>query len=140
MKKDSNTKINEKFKKFRIQKRLTNSSIFTVGIASIAAVVSIVLILFMSARYEHVLNYNAFPQGDIGKAMAALADVRSATRGTIGFDNQEEIDKLVETHDAKIEELNELLVPIEASIVTDAGQESYDAIVQALDEYLAIDK
>lgn len=140
MKKDSNAIINEKLQKLRIQKRLTNSSIFTVGIASIAAVVSIVLILFMSARYDHVLNYNAFPQGDIGKAMAALADVRSATRGTIGFDNQEEIDKLVETHDAKIEELNELLVPIEASIVTDAGQESYDAIVQALDEYLAIDK
>ena len=71
MKKDSNAIINEKLQKLRIQKRLTNSSIFTVGIASIAAVVSIVLILFMSARYDHVLNYNAFPQGDIGKAMAA---------------------------------------------------------------------
>lgn len=132
--------MNEKLQNQRIQKRLTNSSVFTVGIASIAAVVAIILMIFMSVRYNHVLNYYAFPQGDIGKAMAALADVRSATRGAIGYENQSEIDQMVETHDQKVAELKELLKPIETSVATKIGMESYNKIVEALDTYLAIDE
>ena len=38
--------MDEKLQNQRIQKRLTNSSIFTVGIASIAAIVAVILILY----------------------------------------------------------------------------------------------
>ena len=53
--------MNKKLQNQRIQKRLTDSSVFTVGIASIAAVVAIILMIFMGVRYNHVLNYSNFP-------------------------------------------------------------------------------
>lgn len=132
--------MDEKLQNQRIQKRLTNSSIFTVGIASIAAIVAVIIMIFMGVRYNRVLNYYAFPQGDIGKAMAALADVRSATRGAIGYENQSEIDQMVETHDQKVAELKELLEPIEKSVVTKEGEEAYAELIKALDAYLEIDE
>ena len=54
------------------------------GLTAIAAIFATLAIIFMVMQYNHVLNYYAFPQGDIGHAMAALADVRSGTRGAIG--------------------------------------------------------
>ena len=123
----------------RIQKRLTTSSLITMGITSIASILAVIVMTYMGVQYNHVMTYYAFPQGDIGHAMAALADMRSATRGVIGYEEQQNIDKLLTAHAEKKEELYHYMELIEASIVTDIGQESYDNIVAALDEYVAIE-
>lgn len=127
-------------KQMRIKKRLTASSIITVVLASIASVFALVCVIYMVGRYDHVLNYYAFPQGDIGKSLAALADVRSATRGAIGYDEQELIEQLVVTHDAKKQEVYDNLELIRETIVTDIGQETYDDIVSSVDAYFEIDE
>ena len=61
----------KKIMKMRIQKRLTYSSLITIGISAIASLFAILVVIFMVWRYDYVLTYYAFPQGDIGHAMAA---------------------------------------------------------------------
>lgn len=129
----------EKLKNMRIRKRLNASFLLTVTLAGVAAVIAIIMIYLMSSMYNHTLTYYAFPQGDIGKAMTALADVRSATRGIIGYDEKYRAQELKEIHDAKIDELYVHLEAIKKTMVTDAGWESYNKIIEKLDAYLKID-
>lgn len=126
--------------KMRIEKRLTVSSIITVALTGIASLLAIITLVYMVGRYNRVLNYYAFPQGDIGHAMAALADVRSATRGAIGYQGDDEISQMIATHDAKKAELQEYLNIIDDSIVTKAGLENYNQIVDSINTYLEIDQ
>ena len=129
----------EKLKNLRIKKRLTASSMITVGLASLASLLAVFIIIYVVGRYNHVLSYYAFPQGDLGRAMAELADIRSATRGAIGYDDPELVESIVGQHDQAIMNLEELLEPIKDSVVTDVGQQSYNEIVDTLDGYLKID-
>ena len=129
----------EKLKQMRIKKRLTQSSIITVSIASTAAIIAAIFLFYIGSQYNHALTYYAFPQGDLGLAMKELADIRSATRGAIGYEDEAHIEAMTESHDKAVEKLKEYLVVIEGTIVTEVGQQSYDAIVVAVDEYLEID-
>lgn len=129
----------EKMKQMRIEKRLTFSSVITVALAAIAALVASVFLFYMGMRYNDVLNYYAFPQGDIGIAMTQLADIRSATRGAIGYDDPELIESLVEKHDEAVETMEEYIDKIADTIVTDVGRESYNEILSTVEVYLEID-
>ena len=129
----------EKLEKMRIQKRLTVSSLITVLIASVAAIIAAILLFVVASQYNKVLTNYAFPQGDIGQAMADLADVRSATRGAIGYSEQSQIDQMVEIHDQAVEDLQAALPEIKKSIVAKAGEKDYNNIVATLDNYLEVD-
>ncbi len=130
----------KKLMKMRIQKRLTCSALVTIGISAVASVFAILVVLYMVGQYDHVLSYYAFPQGDIGHAMSALADVRSATRGAIGYEEQDKIDQMVAAHDEMKAEVYEYVDLIGDTIVTDIGRESYNNIVASIDAYMAIDQ
>lgn len=82
----------EKFQKMRIEKRLTQSSTVTILFASVAAIIAAILLIISGRQYNKVLTYYAFQQGDIGTVMRDLADVRSATRGAIGYSEQDRVD------------------------------------------------
>ena len=129
----------KKLRLLRIKERLTQGAMITIGIASTAAIIAAIILFYMSSRYNHVLTYYAFPQGDLGKAMSELADIRSATRGAIGYETENYIKQMVDQHDQAVKNLEELLVPIEASVVTDVGRESFDQIRTTLDKYLEVD-
>lgn len=129
----------KKIMKQKIQKRLLLSSILSSAIMMMASVIAILVIIYSAKQYSHVLTYYAFPQGDIGHAMTALADVRSYTRAAIGYEEQELIDKMVVAHDDSKKIVEQYLEPIRDSIVTDVGRESMAAIESAIDAYFAID-
>ena len=132
--------IVQKMMKMRIQQRLKTNSILSVGITGIGTLLAIIAMLYMIAQYNRVLTYYAFPQGDIGNAMAILADVRSATRGAIGYEKQEHIDKMLAAHDKKVEELENCLNIVSESIVTDVGKKNFEHIMEHVQEYLEIDQ
>ena len=123
----------------RIQKRLLLSSIISSTIMMIASAISIFVIIYAAKQYSHVLTYYAFPQGDIGHAMTALADVRSYTRAAIGYEEQELVDKMVAAHDESKKIVEQYLEPIRESIVTDVGRESMAAIESTIEAYFKID-
>ncbi|MGN0482726.1 MAG: methyl-accepting chemotaxis protein [Lachnospiraceae bacterium] len=129
----------KKLRAMRIKKRLQASSVITIVLASIATIFALIVTIYMSSRYDRTLDYYAFPQGDLGHAMAALADVRSATRGAIGYDEKDLIDQMKQTHDEKMQEVDTYLKKIEGTIITDEGQKAYNDIVSELNEYKEID-
>lgn len=129
----------EKLNKMRIQKRLTLSSIITVGIASLATVIAIIFFFYIGNRYDYVLDYYAFPQGDIGEAMEQLAEIQSATRGAIGYDKTDRIQQMLTEHESAIAEIWECMDTIEESVVTDEARQYYNRINEALEAYLKLD-
>ena len=128
----------KKIMNMRIRKRLTTSSMFTVALSAVASVFAVIVMLYMVGQYNHVLTYYAFPQGDIGHAMSAIADVRSAVRGAIGYEDQEQIDKMVVAFEEKKAEVYTYVEIIEGTIVTDIGRESYNSIVTSVNTFMEV--
>ena len=128
-----------KLEQMRIEKRLERSSLITVVIASIAAVVAAILLFVVSWQYDNVLTYNAFPQGDIALTMKELAEVRSSLRGAIGYNEQSRIDDITQKHNEAIEAVKAGLTEIEKTLKSKEEREAYEHIVEVLDQYLEID-
>ena len=126
---------NRKMKDEGIRKRLNMSFMQVIVILECAAVLAVICLFGMSARYEHAMQYYGFSQGDIGKAMAVFAEARSSLRGAIGYDKQEEIDELVVVYEQKKAAFNTYMEDVEKSMVTDEGHAAYDAILETLDGY-----
>lgn len=74
-------------------------------IGAVAAVIGIVALLIAAIQYEKALSQYGFTQGDIGKAIAAFSESRSALRAVVGYDDIAVIDKQSELHDQKRQRL-----------------------------------
>lgn len=108
-------------------------------LATVINLLGLSIIFIMSNRYQYTLTNYAFPQGDIGRAMTAFADTRSATRGAIGYDDEQKIADILATHDAKKAEMYTYFPAIEATTISEEGKASYNAMLQSLDEYFEIE-
>ena len=129
----------KKLQDMRIQKRLKVSSIITLVLTGIAALIALIAIVIMISRYDHTLTYYAFPQGDIALAMAECAEVRSATRAIIGYDNEDEIEIAVTQHAEALQEAEKYMAEISKSIVTPEGERVFARMRAALDAYVVKD-
>jgi len=129
----------EKLRKLRIQKRLKKSSLITLVLASLATVLAVSSMIIMIVRYNHTLTYYAFPQGDIALAMNEYAEIRSATRAVIGYDNEGDILKVLAQHDEAIEEMDVMMQNIAKTIVTAEGRQAFEKMESALEAYFEKD-
>ncbi len=139
-KKQKNNGLLSKLKNMRIKQRLNFSSVLTVSLASVASLLAIIAVIYVTGNYNNVLNKYAFPQGDIGKAMTALADVRSAARTIVGYDSGDVIEQMKVTHQEKKTELYQHLEKIEAVTITAEGKELYQQVLTALDAYFVLEE
>ena len=119
----------------KIKARLTRGFLKVTLLTSIAAVIACIAILILGSRYDHVLKYYGFSQGDIGKAMTVFADARSALRGAIGYENQERVEELVAAYEEKKASFAKYVAAIEEIIVTDEGSEIYSRILADAEAY-----
>ena len=126
------------FKRMKIKNRLTTGFILIIAIASISSIVGIIAMLNLSSKYTHAIENYGFSQGDIGKAMTAFAETRSALRAVIGYDD-EDILKVKNIHEQQKENFNSHLKNIEAIIDSDEEKIFYENIINSLDEYWDID-
>ena len=124
----------------RIKKRLTFTFSVILVMTSAVAVIALIFILFMNSQYNHTLTYYAFPQGDIGLAMNEFAEVRSATRAVIGYEEQSAIDQALAQHDEAVAELEKYMAAIETTMVTPEGHESFAAIEAGLAAYYEVEE
>ncbi len=127
------------FKRMKIKKRLTTGFILIIAIASISSIVGIIAMLNLSSKYTHALKNYGFSQGDIGKAMTAFAETRSALRAVIGYDDEQDILKVKNIHDQQKEDFQNYLKDIESIIDSDEETTLYENIIDALDEYWDVD-
>lgn len=122
-----------------IEKKLTRSFFQVASIAAGAALFGLVVMLILSWRYSYALTNFGFAQGDIGTAMFEFADIRSSLRATIGYDNQEAIDQVVQQHTDMIAAFERSFAKIEDTIVSEDGRANYDQIEQDLKTYWELD-
>lgn len=127
-------------KEMRIRKRLDFTFRVILAMTSFVAVVGIVFIFFMNNQYSHTLGYYAFPQGDIGLAMNEFAEVRSATRAAIGYEEQYAIDEAMKQHDEAVAELEKYMAQIEPTMVTKEGRETFAAIEKGIAAYYVVEQ
>lgn len=126
-------------KKESIEKKLT-VSIFKVSmITAVAALIALIALIIVSNRYSYALSNFGFAQGDIGKTMFDFADIRSSLRATIGYDNEEAIQAVVEQHEEMKTAFLKDFAEIEKTIVSKEGRETYDALQKELDNYWQLD-
>lgn len=102
---------------------------------SIAAILGLIALFAISQSYRHALKYYGFAQGDVGYAMTIISEARSSLRGAIGYQNQEEIDKMVAIYEDTKQSFDTYMAEVEKSMVTKEGHAAYAALITALDGY-----
>lgn len=124
-----------KLNEMRIQKRLTTGFIITTTITSIGAILGIIALIFISNRYTYALQNYGFSQGDIGKAMIMFADTRSSTRGIIGYDDDDLIASMAESHDTNKQKFENYWDTVHNTLTTSEEEAIYQAINNLLTNY-----
>ncbi|MCM1542184.1 MAG: methyl-accepting chemotaxis protein [Blautia sp.] len=123
-----------------IEKNLSMSIFKVACMAAVAAVVGLIALIVISARYSYALKNFGFAQGDIGKAMFEFADARSSMRAAIGYDEQSAIDLVVQQHEENKMQFEEYFAIVENTIVAESGRVTYDQIKSELPAYWALDQ
>ena len=122
-----------------IKKQLTKGFVKVAIIGAIAAVIGIVALLIAAMQYEKALSRYGFTQGDIGKAVAAFSESRSALRAVVGYDDEAVIDKQTELHDQKKAAFETYIDELNRSIKFTEGRDAYNKVLQELDGYWELD-
>lgn len=128
------------FTNLGIKERLKKSFTMVALIASIAGIVGALMLLLTTSQYKSALTNYGFSQGDIGKALTVFTDIRSATRGIIGYEDEELINSLVETHDSKKQDFEDYWATVANTCVTGSEKELYDTITTAINKYWDLDQ
>ena len=123
----------------RIGKRLRASSLITLLLSGIASVIAVIIMIIIIVRYNYTLTYYAFPQGDIALAMNEYAEVRSATRAIIGYNDEDNIAVVIAQHDEAKEEVERYMAEIEKTLSSADEKASYEKMKSALEAFYAKD-
>ncbi len=123
------------YKNLKIQERLKKCFTVVVLLASVAGVIGAIMMLIVSTQYKHALTNYGFSQGDIGKAMIVFADARSATRGVIGYDDENLKSQLLATHDEKKQKFEDYWATVAETCVTKDEKELYDEVTVLVNQY-----
>ena len=138
MGKNKKTKLLDfNFKGMRIEERLRKVFNLIIVISSIGSVVGIIALVVVIGQFKYSMENYALPQGDIALFMNEYAESRSNTRAIIGYEDEEEINLMIQKHDMRKQTTYERLAAIKATMVTNDGREAYAAIEAALEAYFA---
>ncbi len=124
-----------KLNEMHIQKRLKTGFTLTTAITSIGVILGIIALLYISNRYTFALQNYGFSQGDIGKAMIMFADTRSSTRGIIGYDDEDLIASMVESHDTNKQKFENYWEIVHNTLTTSEEEATYQSINNLLTNY-----
>lgn len=125
--------------KLKIGVRLKKAFAQIIVIFGILSAVIVLVMLYVSQDYKKILDDFAYPQGNIALAMNYSAEVRSATRGMIGYDNDDYINRMKTQHDAAIKNFEAILEEIRPTMITDVGHAAMDQIDDAWVAYKKVD-
>lgn len=128
------------FKNLKINERLRKSFTIVSMLASVAGIIGAIMLLIVTNNYEDALVNYGFSQGDIGKAMIVFTDLRSTTRGIIGYDDESLVESLLATHTERKEKFEEYWDIVQDTLATDAEWEAYNDISGHLSEYWEIEQ
>ncbi|MEG1876145.1 MAG: HAMP domain-containing methyl-accepting chemotaxis protein [Lachnospiraceae bacterium] len=122
-------------KDMKIGKRLIIGFIIVAVIASISGVVSIFTSANSDKGYSDAITNYGFAQGDIGKAMLALADSRRCVRDIVSYTDAKYIDAAKAKNEENVAKYAEYTAAVEKTLVTEEAQAQYKVAQEALALY-----
>ena len=125
--------------KLSIEKRLLKVFRKITILLSMTGVIACVAMGIVSYQYSYALKHYGFAQGDIGKAMIVIAEMRSETRAAIGYDDDTLIAKAKNAHDLTVEQLDTYINALEDDMITDEGRATYQQIKDGVASYQQIE-
>lgn len=128
----------KKLKTMRIKQRLDYVFKTIIIAFGIVAVAMVLLLLYMATDYRKVLNNYAYPQGDIALAREDASEVRSATRGIVGYDSNDLISSMKEQYEEHVKEFEADLEKIRPTMVTKEGKAAMEQIDAAWKDFYAV--
>lgn len=127
------------FNNLKINARLKKSFTIVSLLASIAGLIGAIMLLYVTNQYDSALTNYGFSQGDIGKAMIVFTDLRSCTRGIIGYDDEALITSLQATHDEREVKFEEYWAIVANTTTTEAEKAAYNELDSLIDEYFKVE-
>ena len=127
------------FRGMRIERRLKKAFNIVTIISAVASLVGLIAIVVVTSNFKNAMNNYALPQGDIALFMNEYAECRSNMRGIIGYEDQKNVNTLLEKHDMRKEKTYERLEAIGSTMVTPEGHAAYAKIQEALDTYFEVE-
>lgn len=129
----------DKLSKLPIEKRLLSVFRRISLLLSATGIIACVAMGIVSYQYSYALRHYGFAQGDIGKAMIVIAEMRSETRAAIGYDDDTLIAKAKNAHDMTAEQLDTYIGALEDDMITDEGRATYQQIKDGVASYQQIE-
>ena len=123
----------------RIGRRLRFSFRQIIVIFGVLAALIVGVMLYTLNNYAVILDDYAYPQGDIALAMNESAEIRSASRGIVGYDSDALISSMQKQHDEAVTRFEEYLEKIRPTMVTAEGAACMEEIDKAWKEYKEVD-
>lgn len=130
----------KKLNKMKIGRRLKVSFRQIIIIFGLLSAMVIAIMLYTLDDYAKILDNYAYPQGDIALAMNESAEIRSASRGIVGYDSDELIESMQKQHEESVTNFEDYLEKIRPTMVTKAGLACMDEIDKAWSEYKQSDE
>ena len=125
----------QKIQRMKIQKKLMICFIIVAIIGSISGIVSVTLTKIIDVQYSEALIDEGFVQGDIGKLIAALGQVNSATHDVVSYLGSENRDRAIQRYNENVEKVDPYLAQVEKSMTTDEEDRLFAEIERLWNEY-----
>lgn len=122
-------------KDMKIGKKLIVSFIIIALIASVAEIVSMVVIKNICDKYSYALTNYGFSQGDIGKAMLMVSRSSSYLRDITILEIPEDIEAVREDLNDNIEKYAYYTEQVQKRLTTDEEKQQYEKIADSLKAY-----
>lgn len=129
----------KKLNHLRIGARLKTAFVQVILIFSVLLLIVVGIMLYMTSNYSSILDNYAYPQGDIAMAMNYSAEVRSSTRGAIGYQSEAMIQSMNQQHEEAIANFEAKLEEIRPTMISKEGKTAMDVIDKAWAAYKVVD-
>lgn len=129
----------DKLSKLPIEKRLLSVFRRISLLLSATGIIACIAMGIVSYQYSYALRHYGFAQGDIGKAMIVIAEMRSETRAAIGYDDDALIQTAKKAHDMTAEQLDTYISALEDDMITEEGKATYQQIKDGAANYREIE-
>lgn len=123
------------FKNLKIKKKLIISFIICVALASIATIVTLVMLNRLSNRYDYALDNYGFAQGDIGEALGAFGQLDGNVHDAVSYFDKQHIQAAVSNVEKQSVEMNKLIATVEDTLTTQDDKDAYALVAEAWAKY-----
>lgn len=125
-------------KKIGIEKKLLRAFVMVTIIASIAGMVSAVLMKWVDGNYSSALVQYGFAQGDIGKAMSCFGKIDGNIHDAVGYLVEEDVKSAQNYVATYSEQMPQYLDDIETSLIDEDEKQILANLKSVWNEYITL--